>query len=155
MATVVPNQTPFLRQQRLLPQEMQALTVEIDRAYTDIAAAVNFRKMGVFTNNNSTQNGETWYQDGLSYQGFRRFYNFTAAGNIPHGLNLDNIFAFTNIYGTFTNGTIWTPIPAVSIVSAINQVRAQVDATNIIIAACAGAPVIVRGIIVLDWIGFS
>lgn len=156
MATNIPNQVPFLRQQRLFPQDMQALTVEIDRAYTDIASSVNSRTLGVFTSNNSVQSGESWHLNGLSYQGFRRFYTFTAAGNIAHGLNTDNIFAFTNIYGTFTSGTVWYPLPYVDTTAANNQVSVSVTTTNIVITAGAGTPpAITRGFVVLEWLGFS
>ena len=156
MATNLPNQVPFLRQQRLFPQEMQALTVEVDRAYTDIASSVNSRTIGVYTNNNSVQTGEIWHQNGVSYSGFRRFYSFAAAGNIPHGINTSNIFAFIKIYGTFTDGTVWYPLPYVDVAAANNQVSVTVTATNIVITAGAGAPpAITQGYVVLEWLGLS
>ena len=146
-------QTPFLRVQRLFPQEAQPLSVEVDRAYTDTANAMNARTLGLYTKNDSIQNGETWYQDGLKYQGFRQFYTFTAAGNIAHGINLSNIFAFTKIYGTFTDGTNWYPLSWTDVTAANNQINVYVTPTNIVITSGGGAPPSIQsGLIVLEWI---
>jgi hypothetical protein len=144
---------PFLRVQRLFPQDPQALSVEMDRAYTDIASNVNSRSLGVYPSNQSIQNGDSWYLNGLKYQGFRQFYTFTSAGNIPHGINLTNIFAITQIYGTFTDGSSWYPLPYVNVVAANNQVSVTVSGTNIVITAGGGAPpAITRGYVVLEWL---
>ncbi len=130
--------------------------MEVDRAYTDIASATNSRTLGLFTTNNPIQNGETWYQNGLKYQGFRQFYSFTSAGNIPHGINTSNIFAFTKIYGTFLNNTgTWYPLPYVDAASATSQVAVAVTSTDIAIVAGAGAPPITQGYVVLEWLSQS
>ncbi len=156
MSTNIANQVPFLRVQRLFPQDIQPLTIELDRSYTDVASAVNTRTIGVYTNNNSVQTGETWYQNGVRYEGFRRFYNFTAAGSIPHGITTDNIFAFVKIYGTFTNGTNWYPLPYVDVTAANNQVSVSVTPTNIVITAGAGTPpTITQGYVVLEWLSLA
>ena len=151
MSTNIPNQVPFLRQQRLFPQEPQALSVEIDRAYVDIASSVNNRTIGQYTSNNSIQTGETWYLNGLRYSGFRQLYTFTAPGNSIHNIAVGNIFAFTKIYGTFTDGTNWYPLPYVN-TAAANQVQVIVTATQIQITAGGGAPTISSGLIVLEWL---
>ena len=155
MATNIANQVPFLRVQRLFPQEMQQLTIEVDRSYTDIASAVNARTIGIFTTNNSVQTGETWYQNGIRYEGFRRFYPFTAAGNIPHGINTDNIFAFVKIYGTYTDGSNWYPLPYVDTALVANQVSISVTPTNIVITAGASSPPITQGYLVLEWLSLA
>ena len=156
MATNIPNQIPFLRQQRLFPQEAQPLSVEIDRAYVDIANAVNNRTIGAYASNNSIQTGDYWYLGGLRYSGFRQFYTFTAAGNIPHNINTSNIFGFTKITGTFTDGSIWYPLPYVDVNSAANQVILYVTSTNIVITRGGGSPpVIVSGFCVLEWLSNS
>jgi hypothetical protein len=153
MSTNIPFQTPFLRVQRLFPQEAQPLSVEIDRAYTDIASAVNSRVLSLFTTNNPIQNGERWYLNGLRYQGFRQFYTFTSSGSFPHGINVSNIFAFTRIYGTGFDGTNWFPLPYVDPNAANSQISLSVSPTNIIIVAGAGAsPTITRAFIVLEWL---
>lgn len=153
MSTNLPNQSPFLRQQRLFPREMQALTVEVDRSYTDIANATNARTIGIYTSNNYVQTGESWYLNGLRYQGFRQFYTFTAAGNITHNINVANIFAITAIYGTFTDGTNWYPLPYVNATAANNQVQVIVTPTQIQITAGGGSPpAITQGYVVLEWL---
>ncbi len=153
MSTNLRSQVPFLRVQRLFPQEAQALSVEIDRAYIDIANAVNSRMLGTFSSGFSTQNGETWYLNGLKYSGFRQFYPFTAAGSIPHGIKTDAITTFTKIYGTFTDGTNFYPLPYIDATAANNQISVSMTPTNIVITAGAGSPpTIVRGYIVLEYL---
>lgn len=159
MSTNTPFQTPFLRVQRLFPQEAQPLSVEIDRAYTDIASAVNSRVLGLFTTNSPIQNGETWYYNGLRYQGFRKIFLVTGTGNIPHGINVSNIAGFTQIYGTFSNGATpptWYPLPYVDVVNANNQVNIVVNSTNIVITAGVGSlPTVSSGYVVLEYISQS
>lgn len=152
MTVNIKNQSPFLRVQRLYPQDPQALSVEVDRSYTDISNAVNARTIGIFTSIYSIQNGETWYQNGLRYQGFRQFYPFTSAGSIPHNINTSTVFAFTRIYGTFTDGTNWYPVPLVSTVNINQQASIQITPSNIVLTFGAGAPVPVSGYIVLEWL---
>lgn len=157
MSTNLPNQTPYLRTSRNFPKDPQALSVEIDKSYIDIANVVNARTIGVFTVNSPVVNGETWYLEGgnQKQQALRRVYQFTSAGNIPHGLDLTAISGMVKIYGTFTNGTNWYPLPYVDVVSATNQVNVIVTPTNIVITSGAGAPpAIVSGLVILEWISF-
>ena len=63
---------------------------------------------------------------------------------------------FTRIYGTFTDGTNWYPLPYVDETSATDQISLVVDATNIAITAGGGAPPsITRGYVILEWLSFS
>jgi len=150
-----PN-VPFLRQQRKFPQESQPLAVEIDRAYTDIANSMNVRVLGTFTSNVPIQSGETWYLNGIGYTGFRQLYTFTAAGNINHGIDTSAIFAFTKIYGTFTDGTNWYPLPYVATPSSNNQIELYVTPTDIVINSGPGTPpTISQGYVVLEYIANS
>lgn len=147
------NQVPFLREQRQFPQTAQALTIEVDRAYIDIANAVNARTIGLYGTSGSTVTGESWYITSQRQQGQRRVYPFTAAGNIPHGLNFASIAAFVKIYGTFTDGTNWYPLPYVDVTAANNQVNVYVSPTNIVITVGGGSPpAITQGYVVLEWI---
>ena len=148
---------PYLRTSRLFPDDnAQALSVEVDRSYLEIASAVNARTIGVFALNTQSVNGESWYFSGASKkeQGLRQVYTFTAAGSFAHNINLSTVTRFTRIYGTFTNGSgDWYPLPYVDVVAANNQVSIRVDATNIIITAGAGAPpTITSGLVVLEWL---
>lgn len=150
------QRTPYLRVQRTFPQEPHALAVELSRSYIDIANAVNARTIGVFPENAPVANGETWFLSGeaVKQQVLRQLYRFTAAGNIAHNIVVANISGFTRIYGTFTDGTIWYPLPYVDVAAANNQVSITVTATNIVITAGGGAPpAITNGFVVLEWLG--
>lgn len=149
------QKSPYLRVQRNFPQDPQALTVEINKSYVDIANVVNVRTIGIFPINAPVSTGETWFISGESgrQQTLRQVYTFTAAGNIAHGINLANITGFTRIYGTFTDGTNWYPLPYVDVSAANNQVNIYVSGSNIVITAGAGSPPsISSGYVVLEWL---
>jgi len=149
------QKSPYLRVQRNFPADTQALMVEINKSYVDIANSVNARTIGIFPVNDPIATGETWFINGESgkQQTLRQVYTFTSAGNIPHGIVLPQISAFTRIYGTFTNGTNWYPLPYVDVNAANNQVNVYVDPTNIVITSGAGAPPsITSGYVVLEWL---
>jgi len=147
------NPAPFLRTSRNFPQDSQALSVELNRSYLDLAGAINFRSIGIFPVNTYAQTGESWFFTSQRQLGFRQVYTFTAAGNIPHGINLAQYGPFVKIYGTFTDGTNWYPLPYVSATAANNQVEVKLTPTNIVITAGGGSPPsISSGSIILEWI---
>lgn len=153
MSTNVTNQVAYLRTTRTFPIDSQALSVEIDRAYVDIANAVNNRTIGIFSNNRSNLTGENWFITSQRQQTFRRIYTFTSAGSISHGINISQIYGFTRIYGTFTDGTNWYPLPYVDTTAANNQISVNITSSNIVITAGGGSPPsITSGIIVLEWL---
>lgn len=154
MSTNIVNQSPFLRTSREFPEEMHQLTVEVNRAYVDIANVVNDREIGLYPANRPAMNGQRFYIQGNSpQQGFRQIYTFTAAGNIAHGITTSNIYGFTHIYGAFTDGSVWYPLPYVNATAANNQVSVTVTSTNIVITAGGGSPpTITKGVVVLEWI---
>jgi hypothetical protein len=155
MSSII-QQAPYLRVQRNFPNDNpQNLSVELDRAYTDIASKMNTRTIGTFAVNFPIVTGEQWFVAGSNQkqQTLRQIYTFTAAGNIAHGINFSNISGFTRIYGTFTDGTNWYPLPYVDAVSATNQVALKVTPTNIVITGGAGSPPsISSGYVVLEWL---
>jgi hypothetical protein len=154
--TIASRQAPYLRVQRNFPTDnAQALSIEVDRAYVDTAQKVNARIIGIFTEISPIVTGEQWFYNGSSekQQTLRQIYTFTAAGNIAHGINLSQISGFSRIFGTFTDGTNWYPLPYVDVVSATNQVNVIVTPTNIVIAVGAGSPpAITSGTVVLEWL---
>ncbi len=154
MSFVVSNQVSFLRTTRNFPfDDVKPLAVECDRTYIDIANAVNSRIIGIFPLNTPILTGESWFIDrNKRQQSFRRVYTFTSSGNIAHGINTTNIYGFTRIYGTFTDNTNFYPLPYVDVVNASNQISVIVTPTNIVITRGAGAPAIVSGIVVLEWL---
>lgn len=148
------NNSPFLRTTREFPEEINQLTVEVNRSYVEVADAVNNRTIGNFAVNKPALTGEAWFvKQNKKQNGLRKVLSFTAFGSIPHGLDSlwSGIYAFTKIYGTFTDGTIWYPLPYVDIVAA-NQVSITVDNMNVNLTAGAGAPAITQGYVVLEWI---
>lgn len=149
------QQSPYLRQQRTFPLDQQELTVEIDKTYIDIANKVNARTIGLFALGAQIVTGEQWYLRGSAQkqQTLRQIYTFTAAGSILHGISTSTISGFTKIYGTFTDGTNWYPLPYVDVTAANNQVNVYVSPTNIVITRGAGSPpAITSGFVVLEWL---
>lgn len=150
------NQSPYLRVQRSFPTENpQALGVELDRSYIDIASRVNARTIGVYGVGNQLATGEKWYISGQSQgqQTLRQIYTFTGAGNVAHGINFSTLSYFTKISGCFTDGTNWYPLPFVDATAANNQVSIYLTPTNIVITAGGGSPPsIASGIVILEWL---
>jgi|SRR5215469_7213514 len=153
MTANISNQVPFLRVSRLFPADLQQLTIEVNKAYLDIATAVNNRTIGVYATNFPSVTGDSWFITPQKQQTLRQIYSFSASGNIPHGLNLANISQISpNCYGSFTDGTNYYGAIYASNVAIAGQVSFFINPTNIVILAGAGSPTIQKGIIVLEWI---
>jgi hypothetical protein len=161
--------TPFLRTSRKFPEDSPTLVREIEKTYIDIANSVNVRAIGIFPTNKPAANGQYWFIDAQKQQGFRQIYPINAAdfiagvATIPHGINTDLIFTFTHIYGTFTDGTNWYPIPYTATTSPVANFQVQVFVTpgnsllptptfgNIVITIGPNVT-FVSGYIILEWI---
>lgn len=152
MTANIPVQSPFLRTSRNFPTDIQPLVIEINRAYNDIALRLNARTIGTFPLGQSIVTGEEWFITGPKQQTLRQLYTFTSAGNISHGINLSTISGITKIYGTFTDGTNWYPLPLVNTVNVTNQISISVGPSNIVIIAGGGAPSITYGYIILEYL---
>lgn len=153
--TNVVNPVSYLRTSRAYPQEdVSQLAIEVTKTYIDIANAVNVRTIGIFPTNRPAITGEGWFvTNNQKQETFRQVYAFSAAGNIAHGIKTDQISTFTRIYGIFTDGSVWYPLPYVNVVSATNQVSVTVTNTNIVITAGAGSPPsITSGYAILEWL---
>ena len=155
MASVI-QQSPYLRVQRSFPEDnLQALSVELQRAYRDTAVKMNYRMIGLFPTNMSISNGEQWFVDGTvgKQQALRQVYPFAAAGNIAHGISFTDVsFISPKSYGTFTDGTNWYGAIYASSTAIAGQVSFYVTPTNIVVLAGAGAPSITSGYINLEWV---
>lgn len=148
------QQSPFLREQRNFPAEsIQAFSLEVDRAYVDIAQKVNTRTIALYANQNVIVTGERWYLENQSEgkQTQRIVLQFTAAGTYPHNVNLSTSLGVTKITGTFTDGTNWYPLPYVS-TTVTNQVSVSVTPTNVVITAGSTAPVITSGFVIIEFL---
>lgn len=160
MSANVTNQVAYLRTSRNFPEDLKQLTVEVNRAYVDIANKVNSRTIGIFSQNVASINGEEWFvnKTNQKQQAFRQVYPFGASPTtIAHGLNVPpsqfSALKFIRIFGTFTNGTNWYPLPYVDPTAANNQISLLVNPTNIVITSGAGTPpTISSGFIVLEWL---
>ncbi len=153
--------SPYLREQRQFPNDdLRELSNQTDHAYIDIAQKVNVRTIGLYALNFQIVTGESWYFTGQpnKLQTLRQIYNFTGAGNIPHGINFTTIFQFSpRSYGSFYDNadpTLRNYYGAIyaSNVAIAGQVSFYVTPTNIVVLAGAGAPTIVAGVIDLEWI---
>lgn len=154
MSSNVVNTMPYLRTSREYPQDdVHLLSVELSRTYIDVALAINDRSIGIFPTKRSAITGNNYFFTTQRQESQRQVYTFSSFGNIAHGINLNRIYGFIHIYGTFTDGTVWYPIPYVNQVNANNQVSIVVNATNIVITAGAGTPPsVTQGFVVLEWI---
>lgn len=148
--------SPYIRVTRDFPKEEEALRVELNKMYIDLANGVNARTAGLFPTNRPAISGEEWFLTGQKQQGLRQVFPITGAGSYAHGITLSNISGFTKIYGTFVdNAGVWYPLPYVDVVAANNQVNVIVNATNIVVTAGGGAPpTIASGWVVLEWLSF-
>ena len=148
------NSSPYLRTSRNFPITAQPLAVEVNKTYVDIASAVNLRTIGLFPTTVSANTGEQWYLTANQrQQTIRQVYTFTSAGSIAHGIKFGMIGGITKIYGTFTDGANWYPLPYIDVTAANNQVNVIVNDTNIVITAGAGSsPSISSGYVILEWL---
>ena len=136
MSSNVINQMPFLRTSRNFPEDQKLLLVQINKAYVDTANCVNDRTIGLYPTNFPAITGNQFFLSGnLKQQTLRQVYQFTSAGNIAHGINTSTFGGFILIIGTFTDGSVWYPLPYVDSTAANNQVSIQVTSTNIVITA--------------------
>lgn len=151
------NQVAYLRTTRQFPEEMRQLTVELTKSYMDIANAINNRVISIFPTNRPAITGENWFFTNQRQQTFRQVYpfgSFVGTLSIPHGIEVSEIPGFTKIYGIFTNGTNWYPLPYVDVIAVNNQINVIITPSQIVITGGGGAgqPVILRGWIVLEWL---
>ena len=151
------QQEPYIRNQRDFPtKDVRLLSLENDKAYIDVAGKINARTIGTFALNAQIVTGEAWYIQGSSQkqQTLRQVYLFSDSElTVPHGINISQISGFTRIYGTFTDGNIWYPLPYVDVLNADNQINVKVDSSDIIITEGAGSPpALTNGYVVLEWL---
>lgn len=144
---------PFVRSSRKFPEEAKQLTLEIDRAYIDIANGVNTRTIGIFPSNDSIATGESWYLSGnQKQQTFRKAFTFTTTSTITHGILVPFISQFIRCWGSYTDGTncyglIWGTTVAIA-----GQISFYVTTNQIVFVVGAGAPALTSGIAVLEYL---
>jgi len=148
------QQAPYLREQRNFPAEsIQAFSLEVDRAYVDIAQKVNARTIAIYANSNIVVTGERWYLEGETSgkQTQRILLQISSAGSFPHNLDLATSLGVTKITGTFTDGTNWYPLPYVS-TTVTAQVSLFVTQTDVNITAGSTSPTITSGFVIIEFL---
>jgi hypothetical protein len=158
MSSNVINQVSFLRTTREFPEEIHQLCVEASKAYIDTANAVNVRIIGLFSTNQPSITGESWFLNNRKQQTLRQVFTFTTTAAINHNINNGNgisTFNFTRCWGSYVdtvngdaNGLIWGTraggIP--------NNISFYVTSTQIVFVVGAGAPALSSGRIILEWL---
>lgn len=154
MSTTIANQTPYLQTSKEFPEDLHQLSVEVNRAYLDIANAVNDREIAIYPKYHMAITGKAWHiQQNKKQQGLRQTYTFTTTANIPHGLKFSNIDYFSHCYGEYTDGTNWYGIIHGTSVTIAGQLLFYLTPTNIVFVTGGGTmPALTKGIIVLEWI---
>lgn len=152
MSANIQNQVAYLRTSREFPEDLRQLSIECNKSYIDIANAVNSRIISTFPVNKAAVTGENWFLNNLKQQSLRRVYIFTTTTAIDHGLDLTSIDRFTNNYGQFTDGTNWYGLFSASNVAIAGQITFYITPTQIVFLVGAGAPAIIKGNIVLQWL---
>jgi len=155
MTTTSLQVSPYLKAQWQFPyDDLRGLSHQIDISYIDISSKVNARTIGTYATGFPLVTGERWYLTGSStaQQTLRQVYQFSAAGNIAHGINLATISQFTRCWGDYTDGTNWYGVVFATSVAIAGQVTFYITATNIVVLVDAGAPAVTSGTIVLEWL---
>jgi len=117
----------------------------------DIARYINIRDIAIY-DLIEVPTGQQWFNPAntqIKRNGFRQVFTFTAAGSFAH-----NITGLTLVtaYGEFTDGTNFYGAIYGSNVAIAGQVSFFVTPTNITVLSGAGAPAIVSGVIVLNYL---
>lgn len=149
----VVNQVAYLRTSRNFTQDPEELITQLTKCYIDIANAVNNRTISIFPTNRPAVTGESWFINrNQRQQTLRQVYSFTTKSNIAHGIDLSSIENITRTFGEFTDGTNWYGLIPASNVAIAGQVSFYLSPTNIVFLTGAGAPVLTKGTIVLEWL---
>lgn len=159
MTNNIINSAPYLRTTREFPEELHQLSVEVNKAYLDIANAVNGRTIGLYPTTRSAIAGNDWYLVGTQrQQSMRQVFAFGAiAANQTYTIktSLTNINNLVAMYGIcLTNRPDYRTLPYVS--QTITEqiiLRFDISSSSILIITGTTAQPIISGQIVLEWLG--
>jgi hypothetical protein len=153
MSTNFVNQTPFLRTTRKFPEEIQALQVEIDKSYLDIANVVNDRTIGIFPTNRPAITGESWFLKGnQKQQTIRQTYTFTTTASFAHNIKLITFPNIVRAFGSYTDGTNVYGLVYGTSVAVAGQIGFYITSSQVVFTTGAGAPGLTSGMITLEWL---
>lgn len=141
----------FLIINQRFSDEWETFLTQITKINSDISRGVNIRDIAIYDKVESVT-GRQWFNPAntqIKRDAFRQVFTFTAAGNITH--NITNLTLVT-AYGEYTDGTNFFGAIYGSNVPIAGQVTFFVTPTVITVLAGAGAPAIVSGAIVLNYL---
>ena len=148
------NKVPYLRTSRAFPEDANQLSIEVTKAYIDIANTVNNRTISIFPTTNPAVTGESWFITSQKQQTLRKTYAFTSTASINHGISVKDTNQFTRCFGSYTDGTnsfglIWGTSSATTIPG---QISFYVTSTQIVFVVDGAAPALSKGRITLEWL---
>lgn len=155
------NNTPYLRASREFPENLHDLAFQSNKAYLEVANAINQRTIGIFPVIKSAITGEQWFiNKNRKQQSLRQVFTFgaIAAGAtllIPYTLH--GFDQFVRIWGTtVTDVPDSRPLPYASVTLNANiELRVDTVNHNIVIIVGAASPNVVSGTVILEWLSQS
>lgn len=144
---------PYLQTSIFFPDNFEEFRVKFLDIYRDISNNVNIRQIAVFDQQEFLA-GEQWFTTGnpqKKRQTFRKVFEFTDASlTFNHGIT--GIVLCTHIYGSFTNGTNFYPLPYVSAGAITDQVQVVVTPTQVVVTKGGTAPAITNAVLILEYL---
>lgn len=157
--TNIINQVAYIKSSREFPPDIQQISTILTRMYIEVAASINGRTIGLYPSNRPAITGNAYYVlKNQKQQSLRQTYTFTSTSNIPHDIDTTTISYIGNMYGQYTDGTNWyglipgTTVPIAGQISFYLTPGNLVTPGNIVFIVGAGAPALIKGIIIIEWI---
>lgn len=143
----------YLPTTQYFPEDFQAFREYLTFVYSDIARRLNDKEIALY-DLVELLTGEQWFDPNntqIKRLAFRKVFEFSDANlNFAHGIT--GIVLCTHIYGSFTDGTNFYPLPYVSATAIANQIQVDVTATNVVVTKGGGAPAITNGVVILEYL---
>jgi len=144
--------SPYLRTSRDFPPDEQALRMELNKMYIDVANSVNARTVGLFPTNRPAVTGEEFFLTTQKQQTLRQVYQFTSTASINHGVMVTSPNQFTSCYGSYTDGMNSYGLIFGSPTSVPGQIFFYLTSTQIVFSVGVGSPSLSSGRIILQWL---
>lgn len=152
------NNSPFLRTTREFPENLHDLAFQSNKAYLEVAAAVNERTIGIYPVLKPAITGNIYFFTPAKQQGLRQMYSFTSTVNINLGFKLTSISKIIQMYGTYSDGTSFFGLISGTSVAIAGQITffvtvngASTTSDIIQFVVGAGAPALTSGTIIIEW----
>lgn len=153
MTVNITNQSPYLRNSREFSGDLDAVTIELDKMYIDVAQFVNLRTIGIFPTNKYAFTGESWFiNSNKKQQTLRQTYTFTTTGSINTGLT--TLPTISRAFGSYTDGTgaQYGLIFGSETAIAGNLSFYLLQTGNVVTIEIIGAHAVTSGIVVIEWL---